>query len=124
MWPGRCLLCSGGLRDESEARRALASAEAERLLRESPADWRQQRAGSLASLNALVAGLATRIIEDFVEGNIVENGFWTHLEFGADGCLQVAWPHPLASGSSACCCSFAGLGDDGLQEVAKTLRLP
>jgi len=64
MWPGRCLLCSGGLRDESEARRALASAEAERLLRESPADWRQQRAGSLASLNALAAGLATRIIED------------------------------------------------------------
>lgn len=122
VWPGRCLLCAGGLRAEPEARRVLASAEAERFLRETPPDWRHQRAGSLASLNALTASLGARLIEDFVEGIIVENGFWTRLEFDNDGRLQVAFPEPSAASSHLCCCRFAGLGDDGLKELIRSVN--
>jgi hypothetical protein len=124
VWPGRCLLCSGGLRAEPEARRVLGSAEAERLLRDSPMDWREQRAGSLASLNALAAGLGARLIEDFVEGVMVENGFWTRLEFGREGRARVAHPTTTTAKEGRCCCHLAGLGDDGLEELRKQLAQP
>ena len=122
VWPGRCLLCAGGLRAAQEARRVLASAEAERLLNSAAADWRRSRAGSPGSLNAAAgAGLAVRMIEDFVEGALVENGAWTRLEFGGDGRLRVRHLGQPPPEGMNCCCRFAGLGDDGLGEVVKQI---
>jgi hypothetical protein len=124
VWPGHCLMCAGGVRAEPEARRILASAEAERLLRESPRDWRRERAGSLASLNAAAAGVAARMIEDFIEGVLTENPAWTRLGFGADGRLHVSHPIPSAVPEQSCCCRFAGWGDDGIAELTKDLASP
>jgi hypothetical protein len=62
------------------------------------------------------------MIEDFVEGIIVENGFWTRLQFGADGRFQFTSPSPPTAGSSSCFCSLAGLGDDGLAAARQLLH--
>lgn len=121
-WPGRCLIDAGGLRDGGSAFRALESAEAERLLRSSPVDWRRQRAGSLASLNAAAAGVAARMIEDFVAGLLIENGAWTRLQFENDGRLRVTHPQPAMPATGECLCVFAGLGGDGLDSVLRWLK--
>lgn len=95
-------------------------AEAERLLRETPRDWGRERAGSLSSLNAAAAGIAARAIEDFVEMRITENGFWMRIEFDERGRLRVAHPSAVER-SEACCCRWAGLGDEAVQVVREVL---
>jgi hypothetical protein len=85
-----CLLCWGGLRDETGARRALASADAERALY-AQRDWRRERAGSLASLNHLAVSLALRLWEDFLSER-VHTSTWVHVEFDDAGRLTVSYP--------------------------------
>lgn len=121
VWPGRCLLCAGGLRDDAAAQAILLSAEAEEQARLHPRHWRELRAGSLASLNAVAAGVGGRMVEEFVAGSLVENGSWTRLEFGREGQLQVHHLRVPPPGTAGCCCRFAGLGDDGLAEVVKQI---
>lgn len=116
--PGRCLLCAGGLRAEDAARRVLASAEAERRLRTTPRDWASERAGSLASLNAAAAGIAARVVEDFVAGRIAENGFWSRVVFNEHGRVEISFPAAASRGTEPCACAWAALGDAGLTALS------
>jgi hypothetical protein len=121
--PGEsCVLCLGGLRNESEARRVLASADEERRVYSSR-DWRRERTGSLASLNVLAVNLALRLWEDFVAERI-EESTWTHAEFNPHGRLSVSYPaDPSRIGATNGCplCALAGLGDSGLAEIPSFL---
>ena len=88
--PGQCLLCCGGLRDQTSALQVLARAEAERGL-SAQRDWRHERAGSLASLNQCAVGVALRLLEDVVAARI-QDSTWDHLAFTPAGALGVTYP--------------------------------
>lgn len=121
VWPGRCLLCAGRVGNEAESFHVLSSAEAEAALHRSTRDWHSERAGSLASLNAVAAGAAARMIEDFVHGALTENGSWSRLEF-RDGSILATKVQTATARSSPCLCAFAGLGDDGRLALLQWIR--
>ncbi|MBI2201218.1 MAG: ThiF family adenylyltransferase [Armatimonadetes bacterium] len=120
--PGQCLLCFGGLRDEAEARRVLASAEAERAFY-AHRDWRSERAGSLASLNQCAVGVAQRLLEDLIAERIQES-LWARLEFDASGRLAVSYPTVSLPHDRPPCslCKLRGWGEEGLPHVAELFR--
>ena len=120
--PGRCLLCTGGLR-VVDAGRALRSAEAERAFH-AGRDWRTERAGSLASLNHLAAALGLRMIEDLLLERIRDTT-WLQLEYDSSGRVATAYPPlPEIHDTAPCrlCATLAGMGDDGLALVPGLIR--
>ena len=123
-WSGRCLLCTGGLRDFRAAQQVLSSPDAEQSAREGLRDWQVQRAGSLASLNALAVSAAIRMIEDFVSGRLRQNGSWLRFEYDEAGRLSTTYPPVTPNGHSGavCVCRFSGRGQDGLADVAQAIR--
>jgi len=117
VFPGRCLLCLGGFRDEAGARSVLTSAEAERTFY-AGRNWRAERAGSLHSLNQLAASVAVRLLEDTV-GERVGGSTWAHMEFDDRGRLSVTYPLPgTATGEPCPLCALSGRGEDGLAMVS------
>jgi molybdopterin/thiamine biosynthesis adenylyltransferase len=128
VWPGRCLLCTGGIRDEATARAVISSADAERELLTTPHDWRNERAGSLASLNGIAVCAAMLLISDFVAGRVRDNGTWLHFDISEAGRLISTYPSAVNADSrrtdteTPCACAFAGLGEDGLSRVVAALR--
>ena len=119
--PERCLLCFGSVARETEGVRLLESPDEEDRLM-AFRDWRQERPGSLASLNMTAAGIALRMFEDLVSGRI-ETSLWCHIEFHENGQLQVSYPTPQARGTSlACACAISGWGDAGPGQFANILR--
>jgi hypothetical protein len=114
--PGeRCLLCLGGLADPAGTRRVLASADGEQAFY-AERDWRQERAGSLRSLNQLAAALALRLWEDFITERVT-GSTWIHAEFDQVGRMNVAYP-PLTPTSPCSLCMLLGLGEEGLPRTA------
>jgi hypothetical protein len=111
--PGeRCLLCLGGLADQAGARRVLTSADAEQAFNVHR-DWRQERNGSLRSLNHLAAALALRLWEDFVAQRL-PGSTWLHAEFDSAGQLTLTYP---PSAVSPCpLCPLLGRGEEGLAQ--------
>lgn len=94
----QCLLCMGGLgdihRDEGQ----------------SGTTWRDERAGSLRSLNSIATGIAQHLLERFFL-DATPQATWIHLEIDDRGFML---PRTLrTSGSVAGCpvCAVAGFGD-------------
>jgi len=117
--PGEpCLLCLG-LADPIGARRMLASADAEQVSY-AGRDWRQERAGSLGSLNQLAVLLGLRLWEDFVAERITAST-WAHVEFDQSGRLSVAYP-PLTTGVHCPLCPLQGLGEEGVSQVGTLFK--
>jgi molybdopterin/thiamine biosynthesis adenylyltransferase len=118
--PDRCLLCFGGLADESAARSGFFGLVVSG--RESPpaVDWHQQRAGSLRSLNQTATGLALRLLEDFIAARVGEST-WIHLDFDRRGIplLESRSPSPNPECPA---CPLAGRGDEGIAALHETLR--
>jgi hypothetical protein len=111
--PGeRCLLCLGGLADRAGGRRVLTSADAEQAFH-AHRDWRQERSGSLLSLNHLAAALALRLWEDFVAQRL-PGSTWLHAEFDSAGQLTLTYS-PRAVGSCPLC-MLLGRGEEGLAQ--------
>jgi molybdopterin/thiamine biosynthesis adenylyltransferase len=117
--PGRCLLCLGGLSDETGARRVIASADEESRFH-AGRDWRAERAGSLASLNQAAVAVALRAWEDLVAGRVRES-LWAHLEFGERGRLSVSYPGE-GGARRDCACPLSGLGASGMPRLRDFLR--
>jgi hypothetical protein len=109
--PGRCLLCLGGIAGVEET--------GGRLLQEAapaaPRDWRQERAGSLHSLNGVAVHLGVRLVEDLAEGRLA-GSTWLHLDYDEAG-----RPNLEAQGAlpRAGCrlCALTALGDGGCHLV-------
>ena len=115
--PGQCLLCCGGLRDQTSALQGLARAEAERGL-STPRDWRHERAGSLASLNQCAVGVALRLLEDVVAARM-QDSTWVHLAFTPAGALSVTYPALSWPETRLHCplCRLTGWGEAGVPRL-------
>lgn len=112
--PGeRCLWCLGGLSDPAGAQRVLASADAEKYFGRSR-DWRQERTGSLRSLNHLAAALALRLWEDFVTERLT-GSTWLRGEVDPTGRLMIGYPAASAAGCPLC--PLLGQGEEGLRRA-------
>ena len=97
IWPNGCLLCLGGVASDASG----------------AGDWRQQRAGSLHSLNSLAVDLGLRLLEEFVAGRL-RHSTWLRVEFGHDGIPALMTGS--ATPNSACpLCNASGRGDAGLR---------
>jgi molybdopterin/thiamine biosynthesis adenylyltransferase len=119
--PERCLLCFGGVADESLGLRLLESPDEEEWF-STLRDWQDERPGSLASLNSLAAAIALRAFEDLVADRL-QGSLWCHIEFLRNGQLQVNYPTPTPSASPAsCACAISGWGDAGLAHFTSILR--
>ena len=116
----RCLLCFGGLENEAEAHRLLAEPDAEEEFYRNR-DWRQERPGSLASLNLQAVGMALGLFEDFVEGAVTESS-WRHLEFRAEGEVTLSMPSPQPTAARPCVCAISGWGEAGLPALLPLLE--
>jgi molybdopterin/thiamine biosynthesis adenylyltransferase len=115
--PGeRCLLCMGGIADPTHAWRMLSSAEAEQEFY-AYRHWRQERAGSLRSLNQLAASVALRLWEDFVAERVAEST-WIHIEFDHSGRMGLYY-EPVNTTSTCRLCQLAGMAQDGLSPATE-----
>lgn len=121
--PGRCLVCYGGIGGLERAREELlADAAIDSTSIPSSPNWREQRAGSLRSLNGLAVSLGLHLLEDFVAARLRDNA-WLHVEFSDQGIASIEHRHPRRA-TNCSLCSLAGRGDDGLGEVHGLLSSP
>lgn len=108
-----CILCRGG----SLARYAQAVEESIYGREPRPRDadaWRSERAGSLASLNHVAAGIGVQMLLDLVAERITGTT-WAQIE--ADDMGRFSIEHPIverARDDRCPVCSRAGLGSDDL----------
>ena len=63
--PGRCLLCLGGVENLTGRRRA---------------EWWEERAGSLRSLNSVATGFAQMLLERYFSSDGPAGPVWLHGE--------------------------------------------
>jgi hypothetical protein len=113
--PGRCLLCWGSVADFATARRELREGEASSRAH----DWRQQRRGSLRSLNGVAANLGLRLLEEVVAGRRTESA-WLRLETDATG-LPFLERRGVQPGTGCRACALTGAGDAGVREMHEVI---
>jgi len=114
--PGRCLVCWGGLVDLAAAAAALLAGRQE----PPPADFRDQRLGSLRSLNGLASSLGVTLLEQFLAGRLSESA-WLQLDVNTTGVPQLT--HQTPPPAPACpLCTLAGRGDAALEDLPTVLR--
>lgn len=77
-----CVRCVGGMPNLSDIQRRLA-APPHAIPQRRPVPWWQQRAGSLLSLNSMIAGAAAQMWLDSIAGDI-RSSFWQRLEWTPD----------------------------------------
>jgi molybdopterin/thiamine biosynthesis adenylyltransferase len=112
--PERCLLCYGGVSDEVNARSVIASPD----LESAPRQWRQERAGSLDSLNDLAACAARRLLERWVAG-ISSTSVWLQFDESSEVPMRLHEPRPPLE--RECFCNLAGWADGGIPRVLDVL---
>jgi len=107
-----CLLCRGHLSNYAQAVDDLCN---HRLPASAQRDWRQERAGSLRTLNQVAAGIGVQMVQDLVAERL-QGSTWAHVEFDGAGHLAVSYPPAQPPDDAAACalCAKAGLGDAGL----------
>jgi hypothetical protein len=117
--PGqRCLLCFGGIPEIDRARTALL--ETGTSVQTTPLEWRQQRTGSLRSLNGLAAQLALRLLEELVATRLQEST-WLCLDGDPTGIPLLRRANGKQEGRCALCV-LAGRGDAAIRELRPLLE--
>ena len=99
----QCLLCLGGVGD---------------IHRDDPGaetSWRDQRAGSLRSLNSVATGLAQHLLERFFVDR-TPHSTWIHLELDAQGFVSPRTMRTAGSFAGCPICRMAGLGDQAFSD--------
>lgn len=112
--PGEhCLLCMGGVaRPEHVA--VIQQGSLQEVQHRQTRNWRQERAGSLHSLNQVAVGLALRMLEDYL-GFHLQNSLWLRLTY--DRAIPSIQQIPLADSTPNCLCHLAGGGDELLLRI-------
>jgi molybdopterin/thiamine biosynthesis adenylyltransferase len=119
--PERCLLCCGGIAELRRGRaELLAGVTVPGNDRADQDAWRQERAGSLRSLNGVAVSLAVRLLEDLVGARVV-GSTWLHLEFQEDGIPTLEHRQPPANPRCRLC-ALTARGDQGIPELAAFLH--
>ena len=116
--PDGCLVCAGGgIADFDQAVGGLLD-----LRLPAPRDFRTQRAGSLRSLNATVAGLAAGMMEDLVAGAITAVALRKTIEHQPDGQSRLisTFGHPQSD--CPICRTLTGSGDAGLDRAFEVVH--
>lgn len=104
-----CVCCVGGLRDEGTARVELELTEPELAQRRTRINWRQERAGSLATVNAAAVGCALQLLLELAAGRATSSR-WLRLEWDAEGRLA-SRDLPVQPGRICSVCGDPGRGD-------------
>lgn len=108
---GNCLLCSlGGIPGLRAACRHILDQGIVLPRRTNEDDWRQERSGSLESLNGLAVHLAMRLFEDVLDERI-RSAVWLQLDFGDSGEPTLLRNEPIQSTGCVLCNQYAGKGD-------------
>jgi hypothetical protein len=84
---GGCIACVGGLGNVEETLYEL-SAPPGVLRRGEPIDWRQQRAGSLLTINSVAVGVGVQMWLDLLAGDL-RTSYWHRLRWVPGGSMQV-----------------------------------
>lgn len=84
---GGCIACVGGLRDVEETLYEVGAPPGV-LRRGEPLDWRQQRAGSLLTVNSIAVGIGVQTWLDFLAGAL-RTSYWHRLRWVPGGTMQV-----------------------------------
>lgn len=107
--PGEhCLLCMGGVaRPEHVA--VVHEGALQELRYQQTRNWRQERAGSLRSLNQVAVGLALRMLEDYLASRL-QTSLWLRVTY--DKAIPSIQQMSLADSTPDCLCHLAGGGDD------------
>jgi len=109
MLPGEgCLECCGGLRRHHDAEYELNRRPSE-LRRAGPASWRDERAGSLITLNSVAVGVALQLYVDSLAERFAGSR-WMRLEWTPDGQVTSQTLRPDFIGDCTTC-GRLGLGD-------------
>lgn len=116
--PETCLLCVGGLNNLAVARARLIAGQDVAAI----GDWREQRAGSLRSLNMLAVSLGIRLVEELAAGRRGESA-WLRVEFDAAGLPRLE-QRSTASQPGCPLCLHGGWGDEGLRLGLEALLDP
>lgn len=112
----RCILCLGGV----TGARGFGTEGTDTPLAPERATWRQQRAGSLRTLNQTAVSFGIQLVVDFLCGR-VRNSVWLHLEYSDDGIPELQSRSSLAVADCRLC-ALAGLGDEGLREFPALIQ--
>lgn len=114
--PGRCLVCWGDVARRAAAAAALLAGRPD----PPPADFHDQRLGSLRSLYGLATSLGMTLLEQFLAGRLGEST-WLQVDVPSTGVPQLT--HRLPSPPPACpLCTLAGRGDAALEALPAVLR--
>jgi hypothetical protein len=113
--PDECLLCVGGLNDAGAAIAGLPVAPGERIV----GSWREQRVGSLRSLNTVAVGLGMRLLEELAAGRRGTSA-WVRVEFDTNG-LPHLEVRDSARREQCPLCRYGGWGDGGLGQCVPEL---
>lgn len=115
--PGEaCLTCFGGVANPEHVEATFRSRADEELF-QAQRVWRQERAGSLRSLNMTAAGLGLQMIVNYLSGAI-RGRQWLQLEYrqGVPQLQTVAAPACTGEGL----CRLLGAGDEGLYGASQS----
>jgi hypothetical protein len=105
-----CLLCRGGLVHYAQAVEDLSHSPAPELVGRGEGEgWRQQRAGSLRSLNQVAAGLGLQQLQDLAAGRVARSQ-WLEMEVNPAGQAVLSYP-PLPAAAGCPLCARSGEGD-------------
>jgi len=118
--PERCLFCFGGIAGFEQARAALLDPALNQQMTAGHADWRQQRAGSLHSLNQGAASFALRLLEEFLRGRVRDSA-WLQLDIDGSGLPQLRQGN-VARETDCRMCRAAARGDDGVHLLQSVLE--
>jgi molybdopterin/thiamine biosynthesis adenylyltransferase len=113
-----CLDCLGGRGDEAHIETTRRGPRAEQRQAASRR-WREERAGSLRSVNQVATGIGLRFVEALVAGR-VDRSTWVQVTFGPDGVPAVSTARPGPRRASCRVCELAGTGDAGLEVLRET----
>jgi molybdopterin/thiamine biosynthesis adenylyltransferase len=116
-----CALCfGGGIADQDTLEDAIrATQEADSLSpRDDPDAWRQQRAGSLLSINQLATSLGCRLVEDVVREKTTRS---CHVHFEGVASDEVTATYIRPNAPADCLCQYHGAGDYGIRAITSLL---